>query len=119
MALSITVTSTKGGVGNTTLTANLGAYLADLGQRVLLIDADPQPTLSSYFPPKGARPTVSPTSWSRPTRGRRSARPASTGSIWSIPTIRTASSATGSATRWTAGSGSNTCWPVPPSPSTT
>src|SRR5690606_9221027 len=38
------------GVGKTTLTANLGAYLADLGQTVLLVDADPQPTLSSFFP---------------------------------------------------------------------
>ncbi len=45
----ITVCSTKGGVGKTTLTANLGAILADFGKRVLLLDADPQPTLSSYF----------------------------------------------------------------------
>lgn len=48
--LVVTVCSTKGGVGKTTLTANLGAILIDLGQRVLLIDADIQPTLSSYFP---------------------------------------------------------------------
>jgi chromosome partitioning related protein ParA len=47
--LKITVVSTKGGVGKTTLTANLGALLSDLGYRVLLVDADPQPTLSSYF----------------------------------------------------------------------
>ncbi|MDZ7840835.1 MAG: ParA family protein [Gammaproteobacteria bacterium] len=50
MALKITITSTKGGVGKTTLTANLGAILADLGHRVLLVDADAQPTLSSYYP---------------------------------------------------------------------
>ncbi len=49
MALKITITSTKGGVGKTTLTANLGGLLADLGQRVLLVDADVQPTLSSYY----------------------------------------------------------------------
>lgn len=48
--LILTVTSTKGGVGKTTLAANLGGLLADLGQRVLLIDADIQPTLSSYYP---------------------------------------------------------------------
>lgn len=52
MAIKITVMSTKGGVGKTTQTANLGGILADLGQRVLLIDADVQPTLSSYFPLK-------------------------------------------------------------------
>ena len=49
MTLKITVMSTKGGVGKTTQTANLGGILADLGQRVLLVDADVQPTLSSYF----------------------------------------------------------------------
>ncbi len=50
MALKVTITSTKGGVGKTTLTANLGGMLADLGQRVLLVDVDVQPTLSSYYP---------------------------------------------------------------------
>lgn len=45
----ITVCSTKGGVGKTTLTANLGALLASFGRRVLLVDADVQPALSSYY----------------------------------------------------------------------
>jgi len=36
----ITVTSGKGGVGKTTATANLGAGLADLGHKVVCIDAD-------------------------------------------------------------------------------
>lgn len=45
----ISVISTKGGVGKTTTAANLGAIFADAGKRVLLIDADVQPTLSSYF----------------------------------------------------------------------
>ncbi len=48
--LVITICSTKGGVGKTTLTANLGGILADSGIRVLLVDADIQPTLSSYYP---------------------------------------------------------------------
>jgi len=48
--ISICVLSTKGGVGKTTLTANLGALLADLGLRVLVIDADPQGSLSKYYP---------------------------------------------------------------------
>lgn len=42
--------STKGGVGKTTVAANLGGFLADAGLRVLMIDLDSQPTLSSYYP---------------------------------------------------------------------
>ena len=37
---SIVVTSGKGGVGKTTVTACLGRALAELGCRVVLIDAD-------------------------------------------------------------------------------
>lgn len=54
--IKFTVTSTKGGVGKTTLTANLGALLADMGLRVLLIDADVQPSLSKYFPLTTTKP---------------------------------------------------------------
>lgn len=45
----VSVVSTKGGVGKTTVTANLGGLLADAGLRVLLLDLDSQPTLSSYY----------------------------------------------------------------------
>jgi chromosome partitioning related protein ParA len=45
----ITICSTKGGVGKTTLSANVGGFLACAGYRVLLVDADIQPTLSSYY----------------------------------------------------------------------
>lgn len=46
----ISIISTKGGVGKTTLTANLSGYLSIQGYKVLMIDADPQPSLSSYYP---------------------------------------------------------------------
>ena len=45
----IAIISTKGGVGKTTVAANLGGFIADAGLRVLLIDLDVQPTLSSYY----------------------------------------------------------------------
>lgn len=47
--ITISIVSTKGGVGKTTLAANLGALFADFGMRVLLIDADVQPSLSRYY----------------------------------------------------------------------
>ncbi len=40
MSRVIVVTSGKGGVGKTTITANLGTALAQLGHRVALVDAD-------------------------------------------------------------------------------
>lgn len=46
---TITVLASKGGVGKTTTAANLGGLLHDIGLRVLLIDADIQPSLSRYY----------------------------------------------------------------------
>ena len=42
----VSVINYKGGVGKTTLTANLGAELAWRGHRVLLVDLDPQASLT-------------------------------------------------------------------------
>ena len=45
----ISVMNYKGGVGKTTLTANLAAGIAARGKRVLMIDADPQMSLTHAF----------------------------------------------------------------------
>ena len=46
MSKILAFTNQKGGVGKTTSTANVGAGLARAGQRVLLVDLDPQANLT-------------------------------------------------------------------------
>ena len=48
-ATRISIFNHKGGVGKTTLTINIAAALASLGNRVLIVDSDPQCNSTAYL----------------------------------------------------------------------
>jgi chromosome partitioning related protein ParA len=52
----LSIVGSKGGCGKSTLAMNIGALCADFELRALLVDADPQGTISKWFPLRHTAP---------------------------------------------------------------
>ncbi len=58
MGIIIVFANQKGGVGKTTTAASLGAYIAQKGKTVLMVDFDPQGNLSSTMSADATKPGI-------------------------------------------------------------
>jgi len=72
MAFVIAVAQQKGGAGKSTLAANLAVAMAQDGQRVALLDTDPQGSLARWFALRGKLPRAAPLDFDAPAGWRAS-----------------------------------------------